>query len=245
MVENSVIRTGGSRVLAATAALSLVLAGTSPLSAQEATATLAAETAGDDVSLLLGDLTAAWGAGAIAPVTSLQAYVVWFDAGQGSDQIFAVNPAVGLRARSATGFLQGTVGYSFQTADAADPGVPFFGGGGDGITTTLHAEHWGTGRLGLQGIGTYNWGAQYLWSRARGTVALGSGPEGVHAGAEAGWQGYTGDGGYEAVQVGPVLRLVTPRMAGAVGAGWKGVRGAGGEDTWYARFELTLPVFSR
>lgn len=228
-----------------TAVLSVTaLAATAPADAQQVTGTLVGQTAGDDVSLLLGDVTGAWGAGRLRPVASLQAYMVAFDAGTGTNQLYAVQPAVGLRSQSRSGFVQGLVGYSFQTVDEATVS-PFFGGGEDGVVTTLHAEHWGTGALALQGIATYNWGGDFLWSRLRGTGAVLRRPSGtLQVGAEAGWQGNTGDGGYEATQVGPVVRWVTDRWSGAIAGGWKGLAGAQ-EDTWYVGAEISVPLMSR
>ena len=66
--------------------------------------------------------------------------------------------------------------------------------------------------------------------------------ETVQAGVEAGWQGDTGDGGYEATQVGPVLRWVTPGWTGALAGGWKGIPG---DDTWYAGVEVSFPLMGR
>lgn len=219
------------------------------LVAQDVSATLVAQTTGDDVTLVLGDLTGAFGSGSLAPVVSLQTYMVAFDAGGSSDQIFAVQPAAGLRARGEGGFLQGLVGYSFQTA--VENASPFFGGGEDGLTTTLHAEYWGTGRASLQGIGTYNWGAEYLWSRARGTVAVAGLDDGaIHLGLQAGWQGQMGDEdiigsvvapNHSAIEVGPVFRWVTPRLSAGVSAGWRNTENPD-RSTWYGGLELTVPV---
>ena len=221
----------------------LALALASPLAAQDMSATVVAETGGDDVNMLLGDLTGTFGSGRILPVISAQAYVVSFPVGDGSDEIYAFAPAVGVRARSETGFLQGTVGYSLQSG--AGDGFPFFGGGTDGVTTGVHAEYWGTGAIGLQGIGSYNWGSEYLWSRGRGTFAVADLDDGaIQLGAEAVWQGDMGSdagAGYEALQLGPVFRWVTPRLATGLSGGWKSVDGAA-DDTWYLHLELTVPI---
>lgn len=234
-------QTSSIRLLATLLGLA-ALTGAPPATAQQVTATLVGQTAGDDVSLLLGDLTAAWGSGQIRPVASVQTYVVAFDAGSGTNQLYAIQPAVGLRSQSRSGFVQGLVGYSFQTVEESG-GVPFFGGGADGFTTTLHAESWGTGAVSLQGIGAYNWGGDYLWSRLRAAGAVMQRPSGtLQLGAEAGWQGETGDGGYEATQVGPVLRWITEGWAGALAGGWKD---APTGDTWYLGAEFSVPLLSR
>ena len=225
------------------AGITVLALAAAPAAAQDVTASLVGQTAGDDVHLLLGDVTGAWGTGQYRPVLGLQAYMVAFDAGAGTDQMFALQPAVGLRSQSSSGFVQGLVGYSFQFADDEGPRTPFFGGGEDGVTTTLHVEHWGTGALSLQGIGTYNWGSEYVWSRLRGAASVMQRPGGtLQAGVEAGWQGDAGDGGYEATQVGPVLRWVTPGWTGALAGGWKGIPG---DDTWYAGVEVSFPLMGR
>jgi hypothetical protein len=232
-------------------AAAVAMGGPSSLNAQGATFTFFGETAGDDVSLLLGDVDFVFGAGTLRPVLGLQSYVVMDEAVADSRTLWAVTPSVGIRYALPTGFFQGKVGYSWMDADD-DLRTPIFGGGETGVTTTLHGEHWGDGSLGLQGIAAHNWGGEYLWTRARGTVRVLPSPSGsVHAGLEGGWQGHTRSQGavddivqpnYSATMVGPILQWVTPNVIGGLGGGWKQSSGGLLEDdqsTWYARVELT------
>lgn len=214
--------------------------------AQSPTITLVGETAGDDVSLLLGDADFVFGFGQLRPVVGLQSYVVMDEATDAST-VWGVTPSVGLRFAMPTGFLQGKVGYAWTSEDAR---APFFGGGESGVTTSLHGEHWGDGRFGLQGIAAHNWGAEYLWTRARGTVRVLPSPSGsINAGIEGGWQGHTrsesgvADPNYSATMFGPLVQWASPNVIGTLGGGWKNSSGGLLDDdlsTWYARVELTF-----
>lgn len=234
-------------------AMALAVFGIGSLDAQTTTLTFVGETAGDDVSLLLGDAQYHFGGLGLAPVIGLQTYVV-MDEGTDSRTAWAVNPAAGVRYSLPTGFVQGLVGYAWTQVDEAAVRVPFFGGGDAGVTTNLHGEFWGDGRFGLQGIAAYNWGAEYLWSRARGTFGVHPSPSGaINLGLEAGWQGQTGTEGvvggvtqpnYAATMVGPLVQWSTPNVTAGLGAGWKNVNetvvGEGSLSTWYARVELVF-----
>jgi hypothetical protein len=214
-------------------------------SAQTPTITFVGETAGDDVSLLLGDADLVFGLGELRPVVGLQSYVV-MDEATDSRTSWTVTPSVGLRYALPTGFFQGKVGYAWVSDDAS---APFFGGGESGITTSLHGEHWGNGRFGLQGIATHNWGAEYLWTRARGTMGVMPSPSGnINVGLEGGWQGHTRTADvqnptYSATMVGPLVQWATANVTGTLVAGWKQPSGTavqGDSSTWYARVELSF-----
>jgi hypothetical protein len=230
---------------------SLALAGTlalggTALNAQTSTFTFVGETAGDNVSLLLGDADFVFGLGQLRPVVGLQAFVV-MDEATDAATLWTLTPSAGLRWAQPGGFLQGKLGYAWANTEG-DSGVPFFGGGESGVTTSLHGEFWGDGRFGFQTIGFYNWGADYAWTRARGTARVfPTADGGVNLGAEAGWQGHTGaaDQDYGAVMIGPVLQWVMPHVTAGVGTGWKNVTGSlvDEQSTWYARLELTFSPF--
>jgi hypothetical protein len=229
------------------AAAAIALGGADRLAAQNATFTFVGETAGDDVSLLLGDADFLFGLGQIRPVIGLQAYVI-MDEATDAATMWALTPSVGLRFAQPTGFFQGKVGYAWTNVEA-DARVPFFGGGETGVTSSLHGEYWGDGRFGLQGIGFYNWGANYLWSRGRATARVfRTADGGVNLGGEAGWQGHAGGDtelDYSATMFGPVVQWVMPNVTAGIGAGWKNTSGAlqDNASTWYARLELSFTPF--
>lgn len=234
-----------------------------PLKAQGVDIVLVGETAGDDVSLFLAE--GGWHGGGLGlqPVVSLQTYVVTHDvdvAGQDGDRtIWSVNPMAGLRYQASGGFVQGKLGYAFKDDDEGDDDVtPFFGGAEDGVTASGHAEWWGDGPFDAQGIVAHNFGADYLWSRLRGTLRLIDSPSGdFHAGLEGGWQGEISpdeivDGvtrpTYRAFMLGPLVKWSSTNVIGVIGGGWKdvdtdvndGVTPDDDESTWYARVELVL-----
>lgn len=195
----------------------------------------AGEVGGDDVNLIYTSL--GWDPGweGIRPTLGLSAYRVGTEGGD----IYSFGPSVGLEYRADGGSIEADVGYSFKDSDASSP---FFGGSDDGVTTGLHGEYWGDGTWGLQGIASYNWGSEYLWSRGRVTrrvVELD--PGSLNLGAEAVWQGETADepgDEYRVTQYGPVLQWITGAdwiLAGS--GGWKNIEND--EDTWYAKLEVT------
>jgi hypothetical protein len=140
------------------------------------------------------------------------------DGAGGTTDAFAIAPSIGMRYQTQTGSVGGHVGYIFvdEDEDALDPtGSPV--GGSDGVFATFQADHWGQGdRIG-QLIATYNFGGNYLWSRAKGGVRLGGLTSPFFAGAEVIVQG----GGDEddgipntwVLQAGPALMFqLTPNF---------------------------------
>lgn len=197
------------------------------------------ETAGDDITLIYTQVSVQPDRRGWIPIASLSVYRLDTPGGG----TWSGTPAVGMKYRASTGMVSGKIGYSFQDEENV---FPFFGGSGRGISTSVHAEHWGTGRFGLQGIGSYNWGSDYLWSRGRATARVADlEPGSVHLGGEAVWQGQMEDPvigeGYQATQLGPVVQFIS-RNDGpivALGGGWKDDN-VGTESTWYAKAELVL-----
>jgi hypothetical protein len=239
---------GRIRLAAGTAVLSVAAA--APVAAQGLTFVVVGETAGDDVSLFLAEGSYHVEGLGWKPVFGLQTYIV--DTGE-NQSVWSIMPNAGLRYRMPDGFFQAKVGYAFKGEGEAG-GSSFFGGGEDGIVTSGHLEHWDQGAYGLQGLASYNWGSEYLWSRARGTARVIHGQtSSLHGGVEAGWQGDMGGEevvagvtrpNYSAIMVGPVVQWISPNVIGVVGAGWKGidedVAPAGEASTWYMKVELVF-----
>ena len=247
------------RAVATLLTAALLAAAPTPAAGQdgmELTFVTVGQTTGDDVNLLLGQVSAHRGGLGLMPVFSLQTYLVEFPGGS----TWAVSPGVGLRYRASTGMVQGKVGYSWRPLEEDDDGdIDFFGGSTGGVTTSTQAEYWGTGAFGVQGIGSYNWGSEYLWSRARATArfaTLGDGST-LHGGGEVSWQGDMGDEeeiidgvpvtvpNSSTVEFGPVLQWNSRSLIGVVGGGWRqldsGVEGDAGEDsTWYFKVEMVF-----
>ena len=206
-----------------------------------------AETSGDDVTMLLASGSFSPQGQGLKPVVGLQAY--WLDTEGGST--WSATPSAGLVARGSTGALQGRVGYAFREED--DENIPIFGGDEAGVVTSVQADYWDGGAYGLQGIGSYNWGSEYVWTRARATLRVMELDMGgaIHVGPEFVYQGELGDEEpldphYSSIQVGPILQWHSGnRLIGAVGAGWKQIDEdfVGPDDdetTWYLRLELVL-----
>jgi hypothetical protein len=84
---------------------------------------------------------------------------------------FAIAPSIGLRYQTETRATGVHVGYIFVDEDqdiAAITGSPV--GSADGVFVTFQHDYWGRGESIGQIIATYNFGGEYLWSRAKGGV---------------------------------------------------------------------------
>ncbi len=84
---------------------------------------------------------------------------------------FAVAPSLGLRYQTETRSTGVHVGYIFVDEDqtvGAITGSPV--GSADGLFATFQHDYWGRGERIGQFIATYNFGGNYLWSRAKGGV---------------------------------------------------------------------------
>lgn len=223
----------------------LLAAAPAAVAAQELTVYGVGATEGDGTHLgLVGGSLRPEGLG-LKPVVGLQLYGLRYDAGNDeSGTVFAVTPSAGLQYRLAGGSVEGRVGYSFQQRDEDTPedaDLPFIQGEGgrSGVTTTVQANYWASAPE-LQGIASYNWASEYVWSQAQAlvpVVQLESGGN-LALGGEVIWQGEM-DGDQDtrsrAVQVGPVVRFSNGRnFLVSLGGGYKD-NNNDRDDTYYAR----------
>lgn len=137
----------------------------------------------------------------------------------GTADAFAIAPSLGMRYQTETGSAGVHVGYIFvdEDEDVVDvTGSPV--GSSDGVFATFQADHWGRGERIGQFIATYNFGANYLWSRAKGGVRFGGLTSPLFVGAEAIFQGGGRDDDLGipntwVLQAGPVVMLqLTPNF---------------------------------
>jgi hypothetical protein len=135
----------------------------------------------------------------------------------GTADAFAIAPSLGMRYQTATGSAGLHLGYIF--VDDPAPGVtgsPV--GSSDGVFATFQADYWGQGdRIG-QFIASYNFGGNYVWTRAKGGTRFGSLTSPLFVGAEVIFQGGGEDTALGipnswALQAGPVLMFqLTPNF---------------------------------
>ena len=160
-------------------------------------------------------------------------------------ETFTILPSIGIRRGFDGGSFQFRVGYAIRDSNAeADDevvGVPPVGAdvGDDGVTNSAQLDYWGQGKLDAQLIGSYNYGSEALWSRARVTHRLfGLGSDGhIRAGGEAAYM--TGEG-YNAWQVGGVVGF-HPGGGTIINAGIGQKLASGdGQNATYFRAELVL-----
>jgi hypothetical protein len=132
---------------------------------------------------------------------------------------FALAPSLGLRYQTETRSTGVHVGYIFVEEDddvSAITGSPV--GSADGVFATFQHDYWGRGDRIAQVIATYNFGGEYLWSRAKGGVRFPNITSPLFLGAEVIFQGGGGDDDLGipdtwALQAGPVLMFqLTPNF---------------------------------
>ncbi|HEY0673229.1 MAG TPA: hypothetical protein VGD27_13205 [Longimicrobiales bacterium] len=199
----------------------------------------------EDVVLVLAGVSVSPARPGWSPVAGVQASWLQYPIGNGEDrQIIGLLPSIGIRNGFDGGAFQFRVGYAFR--DASDEDVVVIGVppvtadvGDDGFTNSAQLDYWGSGSLNAQLIGSYNYGSEALWSRARLTQRLAdfSGDGHIRAGGEAAY--LTGEG-YNAWQVGGVVGFHTG--GGTIinaGVGRKLASGDGGDATYF-RAEIVL-----
>ncbi|HEX6588714.1 MAG TPA: hypothetical protein VF039_06805 [Longimicrobiales bacterium] len=207
-----------------------------------------AETSGDDVTTLLASASLSPSGYGLKPVVGLQGMYFIFD----DNNSWSVTPSAGVALRAETGAVQARVGYTFSEETDF---IPFGGpdaGDDPGLSTSLQADYWDGGAYGLQGIASYNWGSEYLWTRARATLrVLELDPGSIHVGPEFVYQGEMGEEGvgddphYTGTQLGGILLWNSGNLLQAgFGAGIKNndVEGIAEDDesTWYMKLEFVL-----
>lgn len=240
-------RTLGRTTLAAVLGLALAAA---PATAQWGTTWVGvAETSGDDITMLLASGSLSPEGLGLKPMVGLQTLFL-----TGNDEsTWSVTPSAGLILRAPTGAVQARLGYTFSEGDEFIFGGPD-AGDDPGLSTSAQADYWDNGAYGLQGIASFNWGSEYLWSRARATVRVmeldfGGG---IHVGPEFVYQGEMGDeelagDHYSAVQYGGIVQWNSGNdLIGVFGAGVKQndedfpVNDEGDDSTWYLKLEFVL-----
>lgn len=222
------------------------------VAAQDLSWSFAGEAAGDKTYVVFGQPTLLFGPSTgWRPFVHVGGHVVWTDSPTGTKNAWGITPAAGLRWQDSGGFLEGSVGWAIASEDV-DRGFDVFGGGKSGLHTGVHTEYWGSGNWALQGIANYNWGADFLWSRAQilKRVATRSGGGGVSLGARLTWEAQADSdipsaNRFQGTLVGPVLQVSGPSgMNWGVSAGYKHTRPKStsvDNDTWYAQVDLYLP----
>jgi hypothetical protein len=216
------------------------VAGAGELSAQDVTVYGTAGVDGNHTNIELVGGSARFGGLGLAPEVGLQGYHLGFETVGGNRDTWAVVPSAGVSYRLPVGQVGARVGYSFQSND--NGGVPVLEGvgGGSGVVVNAQGNYWGPGPE-LQGIVSYNFGPDYLWTQAQATVPVLPMPPGrLSLGAEVVGEGVTSGGSGSAFSVGPLVKWSSGHnwsvSAGAGGKFYSG--GATRDNTWYAHVGL-------
>ena len=167
-----------------------------------------------------------------SPYIDLYAYYLNFPGGakRGSVQAFA--PTVGLQHTSNRTSVNFGVGYAFVSKSGTSPSINSERGGESGVTASFGVHNTGPGERPYKAefLSNYNFGSDYLWTRARGTVPIGySTTHPARVGLEVTGQGSNHNGvSTHAFSFGPVLQYgLTPQLGFTVSAGPKFVSRGG------------------
>ena len=195
-----------------------------PVGAQSLATYGSAEVAGyGEGSLFLGSTLGLPGGRGLSPFVAgyVQTYRYFLRSSNTHATATAFAPSVGLSYGTPTGAVSGSLGYNFTNTDVANvPIIGLQGGNTGSLFSTFQANYWGDGNKAVQGIVSYAYRSQYLWSRARAAHRLGRTP--FFGGGELVYQGSSKINQHR-YQVGPTIEYrFTPafRLGGA--AGYKG-----------------------
>ena len=245
MTHHTFIRRAGAALVAAALASAPAAAQWNPVVYGSA------EVDSEDFAIYLAGVGVSPGGIGLHPSFGVNAYHLRYPAGMTVDgetvtaEQNAVAPMVGLRRQWAGAAASVHVGYLFTDSedDAAAIGSP--SGGGDGVITNAQINYWGQpGGLEGEAIASYNWDADYVWTRFRGlreVMRVGAGGA-VLAGIEAQFQGGLDEDGYEATQVGALLAYRPSAAYGVtLGVGGKTDNRETDDDVFpYARLDFVL-----
>lgn len=160
-----------------------------------------------------------------SPYIDLYSYYLNYPAGatRGSLQAFA--PTVGLSYSSGRSSVNFGVGYAFVSKNTG-PSINTERGGESGVTASFGAHTTGPGERPYKAefLSNYNFGSDYLWTRARASVPFGySTRHPSRIGLELGGQGSSHNGvRSHAFSFGPVFETkLTPQLGFTVAGGPK------------------------
>jgi hypothetical protein len=191
----------------------------------------------NEVALLLAGVSLSPQRAGWVPIVGVQAYWLRFPFGPGSESTIAIQPSIGLANNFSTGSFQVRVGYNIADEDLSGVGTGVTADVGDGVVNTVQLDYWGTGKLGAQGIASYNYGSENLWTRGRLTTKVANwGSDGqIRLGGEI---AYLNSNDFTSVQPGLVVGLHRgPRTIINLGVGQKFNEG---DDATYFKAELVL-----
>ncbi len=144
----------------------------------------------------------------VKPLLTLQTSYLTYDAGATNRNVFMVKPGVGLISTYREGDVYADIGYAFASDNNR---APVAANPGRGTVVSAGWDHWGAGTsapMAYQLLGSYNFGTESFWGRARATGRLSqSGARSVRLGPEVAY--YTGTG-YHGWQPGGVLEFHMP-----------------------------------
>lgn len=112
---------------------------------------------------------------ALSPYVDLYTYYLNYPGGATRGSIHAVNPSVGLSYAMGRSSVNAGIGYAWVSKNSSAPSINSQRGGESGVTAAVGAHTTGPGARPYKAefLGNYNFGSDYLWSRARASVPMG------------------------------------------------------------------------
>jgi len=112
---------------------------------------------------------------ALSPYVDLYTYYLNYPAGSTRGSIHAFNPSVGLSYATGRSSVSAGIGYAWVSKNSSAPSINSQRGSESGITASLGAHTTGLGERPYKAefLGNYNFGSDYLWTRARASVPAG------------------------------------------------------------------------
>lgn len=109
---------------------------------------------------------------ALSPYIDLYSYYLNYPAGANRGSVHAFNPSVGLSYSTGRSSVSAGIGYAFVSKSSSAPALNTERGGESGVTAGFGAHTTGLGERPYKAefLANYNFGSDYLWSRARATV---------------------------------------------------------------------------
>jgi hypothetical protein len=159
-----------------------------------------------------------------SPYIDVYTYYLNYDAGSERGSLHAFAPGGGLQYTNGRTSVNFGAGYAFVSKGAPSSTVPTQRGGESGVTASFGVHSTGPGARPYKAefLSNYNFGSDFLWTRARGTVPMGySVNHPARVGLELGGQGSNHNGvSSHSFQVGPLLEYgLTPHLGFTVAGG--------------------------
>lgn len=178
-----------------------------------------------------------------SPYVDLYTYYLNYPAGATRGSLHAFAPTVGLQYSTGRSSVNLGVGYAFVSKEPGPPSINTERGGESGMTASFGAHTKGLSERPYKAefLSNYNFGSDYLWTRARAAVPFGNSvTHPAYVGLEITGQGANHNGvSQHSFSVGPTFEYKLSPKAGFMVSGGPKFSGNGNTNA-YISFGLTF-----